>query len=225
VIVSAEDAGATLRLVVPGFVALQVFYWFGLATKRTDWRWLIWSLVASVPITAIAAVIAERVAASSNDLATAIADCGSNLLADDLPRADFKSALTECADNAIAAHNAVPEFAIALALGVIAGLIAAGTWRGLTAWRPELLYGQEINAWVRVLREGRWMRVKVKDEKTYYGWNMSMADPVETDDLDLYLAEPALVANDGSREALDAEGIFIRRDDILFVEVLPNRSG
>jgi len=219
-ILSADDAAATLRLVVPGFVALQVFYWFGLATKRTDWRWLIWSLIASVPITYIAAGLAERAGATSDDLAGAIARCGRARLADE-PPADFQAALRECADTAIAAHNDALQFAWALGLAVVAGLIAAFVWRALVAWRPTILYGQEVNAWVRVLRSGRWMRVKVKDDKVYYGWNMSMADPVETDDLDLYLAEPEVVTEGGKPTKLDAEGLLLRREDILLVEVLP----
>lgn len=47
---SLDDAAATLRVVVPGFLALRVFYWRGLRTQRTDLELVLWSLVLSVPL-------------------------------------------------------------------------------------------------------------------------------------------------------------------------------
>jgi hypothetical protein len=51
---SLEEAAATLRVVIPGFLALRVIYWRGLWTQRTDLELILWSLVASVPIYAAA---------------------------------------------------------------------------------------------------------------------------------------------------------------------------
>jgi hypothetical protein len=51
---------ATVAFLAPGFVALKVFYVFGLRTKRSDAQWAIWSLLASVPIEAMAATIHRR---------------------------------------------------------------------------------------------------------------------------------------------------------------------
>jgi len=50
--VSASDAEATLRFVVPGFVALKVFYVFGLKTRRTDLEWMLWSLLGAAVVDA-----------------------------------------------------------------------------------------------------------------------------------------------------------------------------
>ena len=55
--VKAEDVADTLRLLVPGFVALKVFYVLGLRTKRSDAQWAIWSVLATVPLSALAGVI------------------------------------------------------------------------------------------------------------------------------------------------------------------------
>ncbi len=47
---SLEDAAATLRVVIPGFIALRVIYWFAFRTQRTDLELVLWSLVVSVPL-------------------------------------------------------------------------------------------------------------------------------------------------------------------------------
>lgn len=47
---SIEEAIAALRVIVPGFLALRVFYWFGLKTQRTDLELILWSLVLSLPL-------------------------------------------------------------------------------------------------------------------------------------------------------------------------------
>jgi hypothetical protein len=52
--VSADDVVATLRFLVPGFVALRVFYWLGLKTRRTDLELTLWSLLAAAVIDAVA---------------------------------------------------------------------------------------------------------------------------------------------------------------------------
>jgi hypothetical protein len=54
--VSADDVVATLRFLVPGFVALRVFYWFGLRTKRTDLELTLWGLLTAAVIDAIASL-------------------------------------------------------------------------------------------------------------------------------------------------------------------------
>jgi hypothetical protein len=50
--ISAADVEATLRYLVPGFVALKVFSVLGLKTKRTDLELTLWSLLAAVLIDA-----------------------------------------------------------------------------------------------------------------------------------------------------------------------------
>src|SRR5574338_750745 len=49
-----EEAAAALRVLIPGFLALKVFYWFGLKTQRTDLELILWSLVLSLPLYAFA---------------------------------------------------------------------------------------------------------------------------------------------------------------------------
>jgi hypothetical protein len=50
--ISASDVEATLRYVIPGFLALKVFYLVGLRTRRTDLEWTLWSLLAAAPVEA-----------------------------------------------------------------------------------------------------------------------------------------------------------------------------
>jgi hypothetical protein len=45
-----SDLQATIEYVLPGFVALKVFYLTGLQTRRTDLELTLWSLLAAAPI-------------------------------------------------------------------------------------------------------------------------------------------------------------------------------
>ena len=54
--VSADDVVATLRFLVPGFVALRVFSWLGLKAKRTDLELILWSLLGAAAIDAVASL-------------------------------------------------------------------------------------------------------------------------------------------------------------------------
>jgi Family of unknown function (DUF6338) len=47
-VISAADVASTLRYLVPGFIALRVFYWFGLKNRRSDLELTIWSLAAAL---------------------------------------------------------------------------------------------------------------------------------------------------------------------------------
>jgi hypothetical protein len=49
---SAADAQATLEYLVPGFVALKVFYVLGLRTRRSDLEWTILSVAAAALVNA-----------------------------------------------------------------------------------------------------------------------------------------------------------------------------
>jgi hypothetical protein len=74
-VTSLEEAAATLRVVIPGFLALRVFYWRGLSTQRTDLELILWSLVASVPVYAVALGIRP-----DDDLLTLIIAAGLGLV-------------------------------------------------------------------------------------------------------------------------------------------------
>lgn len=54
---TATDVEATLRYVVPGFIALKVFYLFGLRTRRTDLEWTLWSILAAAAIDTAAGLL------------------------------------------------------------------------------------------------------------------------------------------------------------------------
>jgi hypothetical protein len=56
-LVKAGDVADTLRLLIPGFVALKAFYLLGLRTRRSDAEWVLWSVLMSVPLTGVASVL------------------------------------------------------------------------------------------------------------------------------------------------------------------------
>ena len=222
-LVSADDVAATLRLLVPGFVALSVFYWFGLAVKRTDWRWTLWSLVASVPITYAAGAIAEAwFGVTRQSLAAAFADCGTEALGGLTTAAEQRTALNECATASIAANHPEIMLGIALLIALVAGAIGAIVWRRIATAQPSWLRGMQPNAWGAYLRESRWLLVKTEDG-LYSGWAQSVADPVETDDLDLLLGEPQLVVDGTYTPLANVEGLLVRREDIKWVALLTTK--
>jgi hypothetical protein len=45
--VTTQEVADTIALLLPGFVALKVFYQFGLKTKRTDLHWTLWSVLVA----------------------------------------------------------------------------------------------------------------------------------------------------------------------------------
>lgn len=57
--ISAAEVAATLQLLVPGFVALKTFYWFGLRTRRTDLEWTLWSVLAAAAIGAVVDLVPQ----------------------------------------------------------------------------------------------------------------------------------------------------------------------
>jgi len=220
--ISADDALATLRFLVPGFILLSVFYWFGLATKRTDWRWLLWSLIASVPLGWMAGWLAEFVGEKPSELAGAIANCGVDLSADDPSRSELRTGLQECVSAALSEHNQDWRFAISAVLAVIGGFVAVWIWRRVAREVPALRKKSEPLVWGSVLREPRWLKV-ILEKETYVGYNREVADPVEVDagDLDLYLGEPMASSDQGVtfQRIENVEGILLRRDEIKRIEI------
>lgn len=231
--ISADDAVSTLRFLVPGFVLLSVFYWFGLATKRTDWRWLLWSLIASVPIGWLAGWIAELVGDKPDDLASAVAQCGVELVTDEPTRSALRAGIEECVSSALSAHNQDWRFLISLVIAVIGGLVAVWAWRRLAIAVPALRKRTEPLVWGSVLRDQRWLKVWLEAD-VFVGYTREVADPVLVDaaDLDLYLGEPMASTDNGQtfERMENVEGIILRRDDIKRIEVFepqgdpPNRD-
>jgi hypothetical protein len=229
--ISADDATSTLRYVLPGFVALTFFYWFGLATKRADWRWLLWSLLASVPIGLAARWLAEIVGDKPTDVAGTAASCGTNLLDDELARGAFRTALEGCINSALTQHNAPTELLFAIVIALLAGLAAVYLWRLLARSFPTLRRKTEPLVWGSVLREPRWLQVYVEGA-TYFGYTAEAADPVEVEasDLDLYLGAPQILRGEAFVPMENVEGVILRRDDIKRIEVfaptdVPNHAG
>jgi uncharacterized protein DUF6338 len=55
--VSAPDIEATIRYLVPGFIALKVFYLFGLRTRRSDFGWTVLSIATAAILDSIVGLL------------------------------------------------------------------------------------------------------------------------------------------------------------------------
>ena len=63
--ISAGDFADTLKLLLPGFVCMKVFYQLGLRTKRSDAQWALWSILVAAPIQFVAGLVPGLTGASS----------------------------------------------------------------------------------------------------------------------------------------------------------------
>jgi hypothetical protein len=70
--VNATDIQATLEYLVPGFVALKVFYVVGLRTRRSDFGWTVLSIATAAALNALAAAAGITDAASRVIIATIV---------------------------------------------------------------------------------------------------------------------------------------------------------
>lgn len=224
-LISADGAAATLSLLIPGFVALSVFYWFGLAVKRTDWRWLLWSLLATVPLTFVARWISAGVIGAfglkSGDVGSAAATCAGKQISTTDSISEIESAVKTCVASASDERYLSLDVWVAIILGVAAGLAAAWAWRRLSRVFPALRRRTEPLAWGSVLRTPQWVQAET-EKVTYIGWVREMSDPVETDagDLDIYLTHPRVVTGPGETKPLDVEGVLLARDAIKSLLIL-----
>jgi hypothetical protein len=217
-VISADEVADTLRLLIPGFVALKLFYWFAQRSKRPDWEWTLWAVLVSAPIAVAANRLAGFAGAKSTDLAKAIADCGVAQGAGKTG-ADLHAALAACATESVAAHNADLRLAIALAIAVIASFVAIWIWRQLVTRFPRLRERASLLAWDAVLSQPHWVQMKVGD-LVYSGKVDLVADPAETDDLDIYLKEPAIIKGSEVVPLDVTAGIIVAREKVEWIQVL-----
>jgi hypothetical protein len=176
--VSADDVVATLRFLVPGFVALRVFYWFGLKTKRTDLELTLWSLLAAAIIDAIAS----------------LANPGDGTF----------------------------RLLVALGIAVALGAVGSAAWVEASGRWPTLIEEASPTAWEGVLDKAHWVHVWNTTGEVIFGNVRILGLAAETDDLDLYLENPAWVdQNTGKRTPIEGtEGLIIKRSDIRMIQVL-----
>jgi hypothetical protein len=219
--ISADDVLATLAFLIPGFVALKVIYWFGQRSKRADWEWTLWSVLLSAPIAYVADRIAMAVGSKPETLASAIASCGLTKAAGKTGE-DLRAAIAACASDSIAANNADLRLAIALGIAVLGGLVGVAVWRVVTRIWPKVQQRASLQAWDAILRKPNWVQVKAGDV-VYYGFVDVIADPTETDDLDLYLKQPSMIVGGQATPMSNTDGVIIARDKIDWIQVLnPN---
>ena len=180
---SAEDIAATLRYVVPGFVALSVFDWFGLRTKPTDLRLTLWSLVAAAFIDALVSFTNP-------------------------PTPDLRVLM-------------------GLATGVLLGSLLSLGWQRYGARARTLTARLSPTAWDQVLDGGLWVNVWTKSGDVIFGTPRVVALSTESEDLDLFLEQPAWVdAETGERHAKpETAGVLIRREDVQLLEVFAPTDG
>jgi Family of unknown function (DUF6338) len=71
--ISSSDALDTIQFLIPGFVLMKVFYFFGLRTQRSDAQWVLWSILATVPVAAIVKALMPIYAGPELPMSLAIA--------------------------------------------------------------------------------------------------------------------------------------------------------
>ena len=71
--ISASDAVNTIQFLIPGFVLMKVYYYFGLRTQRSDAQWVLWSILATVPIAAIVSALHPLYSGASLPMSLAVA--------------------------------------------------------------------------------------------------------------------------------------------------------
>lgn len=177
-LITASQVADTLRLLVPGFVLTKTFYRFGLKTKRSDGEWVVWSLLAAVPV---------------NGLATGFRGANDN-----------------------------GTLLLAITIAVVAGWMLGLAWRTLVKLRPSAGADAAIRAWDVVFGQNppEWLQLKLIDTTVYSGKPAYVARSVDTDDLDLFLLNPAILSADGAYIALPGvEGVLIPRSQISAISV------
>lgn len=109
-----------------------------------------------------------------------------------------------------------------IAAGVVLGATFSVAWRLAARAFPALRAGASPTAWDAVLAGALWVNVWTKAGDIIFGTPRVVALSVETDDVDLYLEEPAWVDRDtGDRNPKPGTaGILIRREEIQMVEIL-----
>jgi hypothetical protein len=175
--ITAAQVADTLRLLVPGFVVMKLFYQFGLQTRRSDAQWVVWSLLAAVPVNA--------------------------------------------AGDALYGQNDIWHAALIFAIALITGVALAALWRNVSRSWPSLAHGFTIRAWDNLfLGEAPWLQVETTDGRVISGWPMYAAKSVDTDDLDLYLAEPRFVEGGSYVDVPAISGILLTRSRIAYIAVV-----
>lgn len=185
--IAAQEVADTLRLLIPGFVALKVFYLLGLRTKRSDLEWTLWSVLTAAIIGPLVTPIGTMI------LGTAPGD-------DDPAR-----------------------LGIALLIGALGGLAGAVAWWLLVRLSPQIRMRASRLAWDAVLpSRPSWVQIWTSDGKTISGRVALVADPVESDALDLYVTDPAWIDSDNHVLPMTGvEGVLIDRSQITFMQVQP----
>ena len=59
------DLVDAILFLAPGFLALKLFYLFGAQRPRSQWEWTTWSVIVSLPVVGIAALLRDQAPASA----------------------------------------------------------------------------------------------------------------------------------------------------------------
>jgi uncharacterized protein DUF6338 len=204
-VVTAAAVTDTLRVLVPGFILLQTFYVFGLQIRRTDAQWVIWSIVAALPVIAATDVLLG--------LSARVFHTG---------------------------RDANVTLLLALPIAVVGGLLLAFGWRTLTRRWPRIAAVAGVRAWDNVFGRSRsakvsdpvtlssgppeWLQITLTNKIVYSGRPVYAARSVDTDDVDLYLIDPAIVVGTRSIALSGVEGVLVPRSQIASITVFSPKA-
>ena len=175
---NAADIQATLEFLVPGFIALKVFYVFGLRTRRSDFGWTVFSIAGAAILNAFVVRLG-------------ITDPSAKVLA-------------------------------ATVVGVVAALAGAVIWRYFAARFASARAWFDRQAWDATWSRPAWVQVWVRDGPIILGAPSVVSESAETDDHDVYLAQPSWVDREtGDRQQVTGViGMWVSARDIQMIQVL-----
>ena len=194
-ILTASAVADTLRLLLPGFVALQFFYRLGPRARHSDFHWTLWSLLVAAPLAAVGFALGPQVT-------TGLARAGLPYLG--------------ASDSSMVA---------AIFVGVVGGVIGGVAWRWSARRWVRLQASTDLRAWDTVLTRSDWIQVWTRGDRSFTGHPQFVANSAEVDDLDFYLEDPQEVFANGDVDKLEGiEGFLIARSDIGWLAVLKPRG-
>jgi hypothetical protein len=123
-------------------------------------------------------------------------------------------------------HHGLLWLAGALAVAMLIGALLALMWTGIARVAPRVAADQTIRAWDNVFGVARWVQVELTNTGViYFGRSVYAAKSVDTDDLDLYLADPKRIDHTGLTELPGVQGILVNRSQIASMIVFGPKLG
>lgn len=218
-ILTAEEVVAAISYLIPGFIALKIFYVFAFRSKRSDLEWAVWSLLGSAAIAPVTSGTASflGLTKSPGTFEAAVKSCVTPIIAG--PETERVAGVVACANSALAKQTDLFWLVlIGSIFGVVLGVILVALWRALDRRLPGVGAKGIATSWDRLfnnLPSAPWVEVLLGDGRRLQGILAKIASDIESEHPDLYLVAPAWLKQDGTREPIaDVQGVWLPRSEV-----------